>query len=174
MAGVEIAWDQANDVMYVISCYKGQGLAPVHAAWFNQVRKWVPVAWPHDGLNKEVKGGEELQKTYRDLGVNMLDRQAHYEAGYGKKAKMGSQAIEPIIHTVYNRMASGRFRVFSNLADWFEEFRSFHRKNGKVVDKRDDLMKATLYGVMMIRYGMSEAMVVRPSRRRRTASGVHV
>jgi phage terminase large subunit-like protein len=173
MAGVELAWDQANDVIYVIAAYKSQGQAALHAAWFNQVRPWVPVAWPHDGLNRESKGGKQLADTFRELKVNLLATQAHYEGGYGEKPKMGPQPIEPIIHDVYNRMSSGRFKVFTNLEEWFEEYRSFHRKNGKVVDKRDDLMKATLYGVMMRRYGMSESMAVRP-RRQKMSAGIRV
>jgi hypothetical protein len=38
------------------------------------------------------------------------------------------------------------------LLDWFEEFRLYHRKDGKVVKIGDDLISATRYGVMMLRY----------------------
>jgi hypothetical protein len=40
---------------------------------------------------------------------------------------------------------------FDNLSDWLEEFRLYHRKNGRIVDERDDLMSATRYGRMMLR-----------------------
>ena len=50
------------------------------------------------------------------------------------------------------RMQTGRFKVFADLLDWFEEFRLYHRKDGKVVKVGDDLMSATRYGVMMLRY----------------------
>ena len=33
--------------------------------------------------------------------------------------------------------------VFAELNDWFEEFRLYHRKDGRVVKERDDLMAAT-------------------------------
>jgi hypothetical protein len=42
-----------------------------------------------------------------------------------------------------------------HLNDWFEEFRPYHRKDGKVVKEMDDLMSATRYAVMMLRYGRS-------------------
>jgi hypothetical protein len=42
--------------------------------------------------------------------------------------------------------------VFSSLLDWFEEFRLFHRKDGKVVKEGDDLLAATRYGMMMLRF----------------------
>jgi hypothetical protein len=48
-------------------------------------------------------------------------------------------------------MQTGRLKVFSHLADWFDEFRLYHRKDGKVVKEFDDLMAATRYGVMMQR-----------------------
>ena len=50
------------------------------------------------------------------------------------------------------RMETGKFKVFSPLLDWFEEFRLYHRKDGKVVKEGDDLLAATRYGVMMLRF----------------------
>ena len=32
-----------------------------------------------------------------------------------------------------DRMETGKFKVFNPLNDWFEEFRLYHRKDGKVV-----------------------------------------
>ena len=43
-------------------------------------------------------------------------------------------------------------KVAKHLEDWFEEFRTYHRKDGKVVKLDDDLMAATRYAVMMLRY----------------------
>jgi hypothetical protein len=60
-------------------------------------------------------------------------------------------------------METGRFRVFDDLNDWFEEFRLYHRKDGKVVKERDDLMSATRYGccARRARYGTGNASIVR-------------
>ena len=41
------------------------------------------------------------------------------------------------------RMQTGRFKVFRHLSDRFEEFRLYHRKDGKVVKEDDDLISAT-------------------------------
>ena len=38
---------------------------------------------------------------------------------------------------------TGRLKVFAHLADWFEEFRLYHRKDGLIVKERDDLISAT-------------------------------
>ena len=51
-----------------------------------------------------------------------------------------------------SRMQTGKFKVFRHLVDWFEEFRLYHRKDGRVVKEGDDLMSATRYAVMMLRY----------------------
>ena len=57
---------------------------------------------------------------------------------------------------MYDRMRSGRFKVFGHLGEWFEEKRMYHRDDRlKVVQVRDDLMSATRYGVMMQRYAIS-------------------
>jgi hypothetical protein len=42
--------------------------------------------------------------------------------------------------------------VFKHHNDWWEEFRLYHRKDGKVVKEGDDLMCATRYALMMIRH----------------------
>jgi hypothetical protein len=48
-----------------------------------------------------------------------------------------------------------------HLNEWFEEFRLYHRKDGRVHKEGDDLMSATRYAVMMLRY----AETSRPLRR---------
>jgi len=50
------------------------------------------------------------------------------------------------------RMQSGRLKVFDHLGDWFAELRMYHRKDGKIVKERDDIMSATRYAVMSLRY----------------------
>ena len=53
-------------------------------------------------------------------------------------------------------METGRFKVFEHLNDWFEEFRLYHRKDGKVVKEGDDLMAATRYALMMLRFARTQ------------------
>ena len=156
-AGVEIAWDRDQDIVYVIDGYrKKDETAAYHAAWFNKSNKYVPVAWPHDGMNREKSGGKTLAQHYRDHGVNMLSKSARYPRASGEETdKGGPQPVEPIVDEVLERMATDRFKVFATLPDWFEEKRSYHRKDGRIVDRRDDLLKATFYAVMMKRYAVA-------------------
>jgi phage terminase large subunit-like protein len=157
-AGVELAWDRDRDVVYVIDCYKKEGeKAPYHAAWFRKglYHRTIPVAWPHDGLNREKVGGVQLAQAYRDNGVNMMTKSARYPKVPGKDETGGAQPVEPIIDAVLERMMTGRFKVFSTLSQWFEEKRSYHRKNGHLSQTRDDILKATFYALMMLRYAVS-------------------
>lgn len=55
---------------------------------------------------------------------------------------------------ILQRMQTGRFKVDATLSQWWEEFRMYHRKDGKVVKERDDLMSATRYACMMLRYAI--------------------
>lgn len=160
-AGVEIAYDRDTDTIYVIDCYrKANEKAPYHAAWFNKTNPGIPVAWPHDGMNREKSGGEQLKEAYRKAGANMMKKSARYPKPKGeKREKGGAQPVEPIIDEVLERMMTGRFKVFAHLTQWFEEKRSYHRKNGKIVDRKDDILKATFYGVMMKRYAVSLSTV---------------
>jgi len=53
-------------------------------------------------------------------------------------------------------MMSSRFKVFANCLDWFDEFRLYHRKNGLIVKEYDDLLDATRYAIMSLRFAESD------------------
>jgi hypothetical protein len=55
--------------------------------------------------------------------------------------------------------------VFEEHHDWWEEFRLYHRKDGKVVKEGDDLMAATRYAIMSLRHA-STATAFRNFRRK--------
>ena len=50
-----------------------------------------------------------------------------------------------------------------HLNDWFEEFRLYHREDGKIVKVGDDLMSATRYGLMMLRHAKILQVIRRPA-----------
>ena len=88
--------------------------------------------------------GIALAEQYGAQGLNMLYQHAQFEDG--------SVSVEAGLMDMLTRMETGKFKVFSPLLDWFEEFRLYHRKDGKVVKEGDDLLAATRYGVMMLRF----------------------
>jgi hypothetical protein len=68
----------------------------------------------------------------------------------------GSNSTEAGLLMMQERFASSRMKVFSNLSQWFEEYRQYHRdQEGRLVKVRDDLMSATRVGIMQLRSGKS-------------------
>ena len=65
----------------------------------------------------------------------------------------GGNGVEIGLVELYERMTTGRLKVFSHLTDWFEEKLNYHRdENGNIVKVNDDLLAATRYAYMMRRY----------------------
>lgn len=160
-AAARLAWDRDNDALYVTAAYRRAKEVPViHAASVMSWGKWLPVAWPHDGLQTDKGSGEQLAQQYRDAGLRMLDEKASHDEG--------GNGVEAGIMDILERMRTDRFKVFAGLNDWFEEFRMYHRKDGKIVKERDDLMSATRYAVMMRRFAITQP---RPSAVRKARLG---
>ena len=148
-ASVHHVYDPDADCIHVTKAYRQKEQPPlIHSAAIRPWGTWIPVAWPHDGYQHD-KGGscEQLAKQYRDLGLNMLSE----HATFGDKRGNG---VEAGLMEMLERMQTGRWKVAVNLSEWLEEYRMYHRKDGKVVKERDDLMSASRYALMMQRYAM--------------------
>jgi hypothetical protein len=68
----------------------------------------------------------------------------------------GSVSVEAGLMQWLDRMKTGRFKVFRELNDFFEEFRLYHRKDGKVVTENEDLLCSVRYALMSLRYARTE------------------
>lgn len=157
---VWMAWDRDSDIVYVTDCYRVKDASiAIHAASIRARGDWVPVSWPHDGLQRDKGSGEQLAKQYKDMGVPMLPERATFEDG--------SNGLEAGVSEMLTRMQTMRLKVFGHLEDWFEEFRLYHRKDGLIVNKNDDLLAATRYAMMMRRKAKTQSESetrMRPSR----------
>ncbi|MBZ9879974.1 MULTISPECIES: terminase large subunit domain-containing protein [unclassified Mesorhizobium] len=145
-AAVELAWDTEADVVYVTKAHRASQQTPaMQALALKGWGDWLPFAWPRDGRRETLEGaGVALAMQYAAHGLNMLTSHARFADG--------SVSVEAGLMEMLDRMQSGRFKVFSTLHAWFEEFRLFHRKNGQVVKLRDDLMAATRYRKLTLAY----------------------
>jgi phage terminase large subunit-like protein len=145
-AAVELVWDRDTDTVFVSKTYRIAQTTPViHAAALKAWGKEIPWAWPRDGRRETLEGaGKPLANQYQAQGLYMLFDHAQFDDG--------SVSVEAGIQDMLIRMEGGRFKVFKHLNDWWDEFRLYHRKDGKVVKEYDDLMSATRYAVMMLRY----------------------
>jgi hypothetical protein len=151
-AAVHVAWDRDPDVVYVCKTFRQRECTPViQSAAVRPWGDWMPWSWPHDGYQHDKGSGEQLAAQYRAQGLNMLQEHAtHQEGGNG---------VEAGLMDMLDRMQTGRLKVFAGLNDWFEEFRLYHRLDGKIVKERDDLMSATRYAIMMLRFAATKPVV---------------
>lgn len=144
-AGAWLAWDKDADVLYVYDCYRErQKVTAVHASAIKAKGAWIPMAWPHDGLQHDKKSGEQFADQFRDEGVAMLLNRATFDDG--------TSGFEAGITEMLDRMISGRLKIARHLTDVWDELRGYHRKDGLVVKDDDDLMSAIRYAVMMKRH----------------------
>lgn len=151
-AAVQLAWDRDTDTAYVTKTYRARETTPlIHSAALKPWGKFFPYAWPHDGLQHDKGSGKQLAEWYRDEGLNLHFQHATFSEGDGK-----GFGFEAGITMMLERMQQGRLKVFSNLNDWWEEFRMYHRKDGLIVKERDDLMSATRIALMMLRIARSQ------------------
>ncbi len=160
-AAVAILFDVESDIIYVARTYKeADALVSTHCAAVRPWGNWIPVAWPHDGHerrevtqkddnNETGMGFKELSEMYREHGLNMLSNHATHKSG-------GFQ-VEPTITEIYERMKTGRFKVFNTEHQWLAEFHSYHRSDGMIVKLNDDLMSATRIAVMARRWAIEDS-----------------
>ena len=144
-AAVDCAWDRDDDVFYVTKAYMKSEAPPLQHAM--SLRPWggMPWAWPSDGYAKKAANdGAQLKTDFEKYGMRMLQTHAQFPDK--------SRSVEAGVIQIYQAMLTGKFKVFANLLDWFEEFRMYHRKDGEIVKRRDDLMDATRYAWMMRRF----------------------
>jgi phage terminase large subunit-like protein len=150
-AAVLLAWDRDTDTIYVTKCIRMKGSMPLqHAAAMKTCAGgagWrVPAAWPQDGWQRREFDGDltPLAAIYKKHGIKMLPDHAKFSDG--------SNSTETGIMEMSERFLSNRLKVFASCADWFEEYRFYHRKDGLIVKSEDDLMSATRTGIMAHRF----------------------
>lgn len=156
-AAARIAWDRDADILYITHCHRAREqtpvlFAPAVKAW----GEWIPVAWPHDGLQHDKGSGQQLAEQYRSAGLNMLEDKATHAPADGEEEGSGGNGVEAGLMEMLDRMQTGRLKVFSNLTQLFEEIRLYHRKDGKIVKLMDDIISAARYGIMMKRFAITK------------------
>lgn len=79
---------------------------------------------------------------------------------HGLTLHQADNAVETGLMTVWELLIEGRLKVCANCANWFAEFRKYHRdEKGNIVKKVDHLMDATRYWAMS---GRGDKMKVKP------------
>lgn len=150
-AAAELVWDRDSDTVYLSRTYRINEATPIiHASALREWGKEIPISWPKDGRRATLEGaGIPLAEQYRREGLNLLHEHAQFEDG--------SVSVEAGAMRLLSRMQRGQFKVFKHLNDFWEEFRLYHRKDGRIVDEGDDLLCAVRYAEMMLRFASTKA-----------------
>lgn len=137
------ARDPTQDIVYLFGeHYRGEVPPSTHAAAVKARGEWIPGVIDPASRGRNQTDGERLLQTYRDLGLNLTPAENAVDAG---------------LYQVWERLETGRLKVFSTLQKWRWEFRLYRRdEKGRIVKKNDHLMDATRY---LIVSGLSRACV---------------
>lgn len=140
--GMDVGWnrtaaifgalDRDNDILYLYSeYYRGQAEPSVHADAIKSRGAWMPGVIDPASRGRGQKDGEQLLHIYHDLGLTVVP---------------ANNAVESGIYEVYQRLSSGRLKVFSTLQNWLQEYRIYRRdEKGAIVKQNDHLMDASRY-----------------------------
>jgi phage terminase large subunit-like protein len=146
------AWDRDSDVIYIYDTYAmSQEAVPMHASAIKSRGNWIPVIWPMDGRQADKGSGKSLTEQYRNEGVNMTREHFTNPPSAGQKEGSGGISVEAGIQEMYTRFMTNRLKIFNNQSKLLEELRMYHRKDGKIVFKHDDVISAARYAIMSVR-----------------------
>jgi hypothetical protein len=131
-AAVWGAHDRENDVLYLTHEYKRSQAEPsVHVHGVRAPGEWIPGFIDPASRGRAQADGRQLLYDYSQLGL---------------KLSLADNGVESGLYSVWNRLSTGRLKVFRNMTKWLEEFRLYRRDDhGKVVKENDHLMDSTRY-----------------------------
>lgn len=137
------AWDRNTDTVYIYAeYYVGQAVPAIHASAIQSRGDWIAGAIDPAAAGANQKDGSRLMDEYGALGLRLFPADNAVEAG---------------IHACYQRLATGKLKVFRTCRNWLTEFRIYRRdEKGKIVKENDHLMDTMRYLIMT---GMAHASI---------------
>ena len=103
----------------------------MHVAGIKARGDWLKGFIDPASRGRGQKDGSQLFGDYTHLGL---------------KLEIADNGVESGLYSVWNRMSTGRLKVFKSMVGWLGEFRLYRRDDkGRVVKENDHLMDATRY-----------------------------
>ncbi|WP_136678618.1 hypothetical protein [Neptunomonas sp. XY-337] len=137
------AHDRDSDVIYCYSeHYRGQAEPSVHASAIKARGDWIPGIIDTAARGRSQTDGRNLWDLYEGEGLSLVGADKAVEAG---------------LLEVYERLSTGRLKIFSTLTSTASEYRIYRRDDkGRIVKKNDHLMDALRYLVMGIEHAITK------------------
>lgn len=129
------AWDGDSDTLYCYSeHYRGQAEPSIHANAIQARGDWIPGVIDPAARGRSQKDGTQLMQDYRDLGLDL---------------SVAFNGVESGIYDTWERLSTGRIKVFRTLQNFLSEYRLYRRdEKGRIIKAKDHLMDDLRYLVM--------------------------
>ena len=147
------AYDPDSDIIYVTSDYKrGQCEPAIHASSIRARGDWIKGAIDPASRGRSQSDGEQLIWLYGQQGLVLM---------------LADNTVEAGVFEVYERLSTGRLKVFKTCNDLITEYRLYRRDDkGRIVKTNDHIMDAMRYMVRMIAvYGVTNVKKIPVSMR---------
>ena len=137
------AWDRSVGMLYLYTeHYRGQVEPSIHASAIKARGEWIPGVVDPAARGRAQKDGERLIEIYQNLGLKLVKADNAVEAG---------------IYDVWERLSTGRLKVFSTMQNLLAEYRIYRRdEHGAIVKANDHALDAMRY---LVRSGQAVAIV---------------
>ena len=126
------AWDRDNDIVYIYSEHYGSHSEPVvHAEAIKKRGDWIKGVIDPASRGRSQVDGKALFDMYSSLGLKIVP---------------ANNAVEAGIYDVWQRIATGRLKIFKTCGNLKREVDLYHRDDqGKIVKKQDHLCDCLRY-----------------------------
>lgn len=131
-AGLWAAIDRETDTVYLYhEYYRAHAEPSVHAAAIRARGDWMLGVIDPAARGRGQRDGRQLMQDYLDLGLILV---------------AADNAVESGLLDIWQRLSTGRLKVFNTLPNWATEYRLYRRdEKGHVVKMMDHLMDAMRY-----------------------------
>lgn len=158
------ALDRTNDCWYAYTeHYRGQAEPSIHAAAIKARGPdghggcWIPGLIDPAARGRSPRDGEQLMADYISLGLKLVP---------------SNNAVEAGIYAVWERLSTGRLKIFKTLQNLQAEYRLYRRdEKGNVVKQFDHLMDCLRYIILSGRERAAVKPVARDANMVGSASG---
>lgn len=143
--GMDVGWnrtaavwgaiDRDSDILYLFSeHYRGLAEPTIHAESIRSRGEWIKGVIDPAARGRSQHDGETLMQKYIDLGL---------------KIEKANNSRESGIYEVWERLSTGRIKVFRTMQNWLAEYRIYRRDTkGAIIKENDHLMDSTRYLVV--------------------------